>query len=188
MYSIIPSYFCSSFCLCGLCISLWVKLAHFFMVQLQLSPFPPTTLPCPTHPHLLHSVLPLHWCCPWVLYTCSLMTLPLHSPVIPLPPPCWLLSVCSLFHCLGYNFTCLCVWLIRFHLHVRLCGTCLSLLGLFHLTQSFLYKESCFLQKVAVFLLHSQFKCLSFLSLADCRGQTSSAILNHSGESGHSLM
>ena len=32
--------------------------------------------------------------CPWVLYTCYLMTLPLLLPIIPLSPPFWSLSVC----------------------------------------------------------------------------------------------
>ena len=59
--------------------------------------FPPTTLPCPTHPHLPPSIRP-----PLTLYVgpCSLTTLPLLSPFIPLCPPLWLLSACSLFQCL----------------------------------------------------------------------------------------
>ena len=51
------------------------------IVQLQLSPFPPITLPCPTQPHLAHSILPSVCLCLWVLYTCSFMTLPLLSPL-----------------------------------------------------------------------------------------------------------
>ena len=38
------------------------------------------------------------------------MTLPLLSPVILLPPPHWLLSVCSLFQCLSLHFACLFCW------------------------------------------------------------------------------
>ena len=67
-------------------------------------PPPPTLYPTPL------------WLCPWVLYTCSLTTLLLLSPVISLPPPLWLLSVCSLFQCLWSYFACLFVMLIRFHL------------------------------------------------------------------------
>ena len=54
--------------------------------------------------------------CPCVLYTCSLKDLPLFSPIIPLSPPLWLLSVCSLFQCLWLHFPCFFVLLIRFHL------------------------------------------------------------------------
>ena len=76
-----------------------------------LSPAPPT----PTS-HL-QSYPPL-WLCPWVLYTCSLMTLPFF-PIIHLLPPPQLLSICSLFQCLWLYFSCLLVLLIRFHLLVR---------------------------------------------------------------------
>ena len=64
---------------------------------------PPTILPHPTHPHLKNSVLSPSpcWLCSWVLHTCSLMTLPLLSPVVPLPPPLWLLSVLY-FNVSGY--------------------------------------------------------------------------------------
>ena len=54
--------------------------------------------------------------CPWALYTWSLMTLSLLSPLITFPPPLWLLSVCSVFQCLWLYFACLSVLLIRFHL------------------------------------------------------------------------
>ena len=67
--------------------------------------------------------------CPWVLYTCSL-TLPLLSPLIPLPCPIWSLSVCSLFPYLWFYFACLFVLLIRFHLQVTSYGICLSPPGL----------------------------------------------------------
>ena len=40
------------------------------------------------------------------------------SPIIPLPTPLWLLSVCSLFQCLWLYFACLFVLLIRFQLHI----------------------------------------------------------------------
>ena len=53
----------------------------------------PTHLPPPI-------VNPTHlWLCPWVLCTCSMVSLPLLSPVTPLCPPLWFLSVCSLFQC-----------------------------------------------------------------------------------------
>ena len=51
------------------------------------------------------------WLCPCVPYTCSLMALPLFSPIIPLSPPLWLLSVSSLFQCLWLYFACLLCWL-----------------------------------------------------------------------------
>ena len=80
------------------------------------SHFPPITLPYPTHSHIPHAILPHLWLCPWVLYACSLMTLPLLCPVM---PPLWLLSVCSLFPCLSFYFACFFVLLIRFLLQVR---------------------------------------------------------------------
>ena len=42
-------------------------------------------------------------CClwPWVLCTCSLMTLPFLSSIIPLYPPLWSLSVCFYFYVSG---------------------------------------------------------------------------------------
>ena len=74
---------------------------HFYcclytVVSIFPSPLSPTP-PIPP-PALLPSPL---WLCPWVLYTCSLTTLSLLSPVISLPPP---LSVCSLFQCLWLYF------------------------------------------------------------------------------------
>ena len=89
-------------------------IVTFFVVvfaQVQLSPFSRHHF-LPSHPQsyppLALSMDP---------YTCSLTTLPLLSPVIPLCPPLWLLSVCSLFQCLWlYLFACLFVLLIRFHL------------------------------------------------------------------------
>ena len=69
--------------------------------------FPP---PYPPPPPTLNPN-PL-WLCPWVLYTCSLMTLPLLSPVITLPLPLWLLSVCSLFQCPWLYIT----WKVMFYI------------------------------------------------------------------------
>ena len=48
----------------------------------------------------------LLWLCPCVLYTCSLVDFPLFSPIIPLPPPLWLLSICSLFQWFWLYFAC----------------------------------------------------------------------------------
>ena len=83
----------------------------FIVVQVYLSPFschhfPP---PHPPPPPTLNSTS--LWLCPWVLYTCSLMTLPPLSPIIPFPSPLWLLSICSLFQCLWMYFACLFCWL-----------------------------------------------------------------------------
>ena len=97
---------------------------YFIVVQLQLSPFHPHysplpyLLPAPT----LNSLASPRCHCPWVLYTCSLVTLPLLCPVIPLSVPLWLLSICSLFPCLWLYFAHLFVLMIRFHLSVRLYG------------------------------------------------------------------
>ena len=51
------------------------------------------------------------WLSPCVLHTCSLMASPL-SPIIPLLPPLWLPSDCSLFQHLWLYFACLFVPLI----------------------------------------------------------------------------
>ena len=68
---------------------------HFSVTTFPTHPLPPPTLnPSPL------------WLCPWVLYTCSLMTLPLLSSSITLPTPLCLLSVCSLFQCLCLCFAC----------------------------------------------------------------------------------
>ena len=78
----------------------------FIAVQLQLSPFPSHYSPCPTHPHLPHSILPP---------PLSLFMGPLYVflddaspffPIILLLPPLWLLSVCSLFPCLWFYSFC----------------------------------------------------------------------------------
>ena len=79
----------------------FLNLFVFFIVVLvQLSPFSPHHAPHPPQTYPL-------WLCPYVLYTCSLMALPLISPIILLSPPLWLLSVCSLFQCLWFYFACL---------------------------------------------------------------------------------
>ena len=78
----------------------------FIVVQVPLSPFPPHHSPCPTL-----DPTPL-WLCPCVLYTCSLMTLPLFPPLSPSPHPLWSLSVCSLFKCLWFYFAHLLVFVV----------------------------------------------------------------------------
>ena len=110
-----------------------IYLLIYVIFQIQLSPFSvhhgPPTPPIPaSHPQ----TNPL-WLCPCVLYTCSLVDLPLFSHIIPPPCPLWLLSVCSLFQCLWLYFACLFILLIRFYLSMRSYGICLSLPGLFHL-------------------------------------------------------
>ena len=76
-------------------------LTYLFMyvVQVKLSPFSPHHTPRPPIPASHPRTYPL-WLCPCVFYTCSLMALPLFSPIIPCPTPLWLLSICSLFQCL----------------------------------------------------------------------------------------
>ena len=76
------------------------------VVSIFLPPFLP---PHPSSPPTFEPT-PL-WLCPWVLYTCSLMTLPLLSLVNPLAPPLWSLSV-SYFHVSGsILLACLFCWL-----------------------------------------------------------------------------
>ena len=60
----------------------------------------------------IQSPPPLSCClCPWVLYTCSL-TLSFLSPIGPLLPSLWSLSVCSFFHVsVSILLTCLFCWL-----------------------------------------------------------------------------
>ena len=87
-----------------------------YIVQEELSPFSCHNFPLPYPPHLPLSILFPFWLCPWDLNIHSSTTLPLLSSVIPLAPPLWLLSVCSLFQCLWLYYTCLFVLLIRFHL------------------------------------------------------------------------
>ena len=113
--------------------------AHIFYHYLNcsntvVSIFPPPLSPTPSTVTSHSPSFPL-WLCPWDLYTCSLMTLALLPSIMPLPPPLWSLSVCSLFPCLWLCFACWFVLLIRFHLQVRSYGICLSLPDLFHLAQ-----------------------------------------------------
>ena len=95
---------------------IFLFLFYFFIVvQSQLSPFSPI----PTHttyPHLPHSISPP---------PLSLSMGPLYmfldntssiSPIMPLLPPLWSLSVCSLFQGPWFYFACLFLLLIRFHL------------------------------------------------------------------------
>ena len=74
--------------------ALWHPIFFFIVVQGQLSPFShhhfPQLHPLPP-PTLNPSPL---WLCPWVLYTCSLMTLPLPSLLSPCLSP---LVTASLF-------------------------------------------------------------------------------------------
>ena len=93
--------------LCGL-FKMYYFIFYLFLLLFKYSclHFPPSLFPAPltptSHPQ---SYLPL--LCPWVLYTCSLTTLPLLCPIIPLLPPLWSLSVCSLFQCLWLYCACL---------------------------------------------------------------------------------
>ena len=93
--------------------SMLIMIDFFIVVQVQLSPFSPHNATPHTSPISTSypRTYPL-WLCPCVLYTCSFMVLLLFSPIVPLPPPLWLLSVCSLFQCLWLYFACLFVcWL-----------------------------------------------------------------------------
>ena len=75
----------------------------------------PPWCPTPPIPSSHPQTYPL-WLFPCVLYTCSLMDLPLFYPIVPLPHSFWLLSVCSLFQCFWLYFACLVLLLIRFYL------------------------------------------------------------------------
>ena len=84
----------------------------FVFVQVQLSPLSPHQYPRPQpSPPPTLDPTPL-WLCPCVLYTCSLMTLPLFPPLSPSPHPLWSLSVCSLFKCLWFYFAHLLVFVV----------------------------------------------------------------------------
>ena len=91
------------------------------------------TLPCPTHPHLPHSIFPPLSLSMEPLHMFLDLTLPLLSPIISLTPPFWSLLVYSLFPCLWFCFACLFLLLIRFQLQVRSYGIYLSPTGLFQL-------------------------------------------------------
>ena len=84
----------------------WIYLFNYFIVHpVQLSTFSPTTS--------CYAISASHtwtytlWLWPCVIYMCSLMVLPLFPPIISLPPPFWLLPLCSLFQCLWLHFACL---------------------------------------------------------------------------------
>ena len=110
-------------------------LFFIFLLFLKYSCFPSPPFPStPSIPTSHPQTYPL-WLCPWVLYTCSLMTLLRVSPITPLSPPLWLLLFCSLFQCLWFYFAGLFVLLIRLHLKVKSYGICLSPPGLFHLAE-----------------------------------------------------
>ena len=129
----IPRYFILLKNFWWTCLSFFVFFLNFFYCcSSTVVSIPLLHSPCPTHPLLPTLILPL-WLCPCVLYTCSLTTLSLFSPIIPLSPSLWLLTLCSLFPCPWFCFAHLFVLLIRFHLQVRSYGICLSLTGLFHL-------------------------------------------------------
>ena len=89
---------CCCFKLYFACIDLIIFF--FIVVQVQLSTFPhPPFSPAPVTP----SILPTLWLCLWVLYTCSLMTLPLLSPLIPpSPSPLVTAQFVLYFHVSGY--------------------------------------------------------------------------------------
>ena len=75
-----------------------------FLFKFSCLHFPTTTFLCPTQPHLSPSILSSFGFVHGSLYTCSFMTLPLLSIIIPLHPPFWSLSVRSMFPCLWFNF------------------------------------------------------------------------------------
>ena len=64
-------------------IYLFIYLFIYFVVQVQLSSFPPPGPPAPPIPSFHPWTHPC-WLCPWVLYMCSLTALPLLS-LSPLP-------------------------------------------------------------------------------------------------------
>ena len=64
-----------------------IFIFHFFIVQVQLSPLSCYHFPMPHPPPPPTLNLSPLWLCPWVLYTCSLMTHPLFSPIISPPSP-----------------------------------------------------------------------------------------------------
>ena len=102
-------------------VNFFKKIFSFFIiVQVQLSPFPPTTPLCPTHPHLPPSILS-----PLTLSMCPLyMFLDDPSPISLSP---LLSGYCQFI--LYFNVSvifCLFILLIRFHLQVNSYGFCLS--------------------------------------------------------------
>ena len=119
---IIPTFFLHLFLFFQL---LFKYSCLHFLPKLSATPHPP---PYTLNPFLL-------WFCSWVLYTSSLMTLPFFSPVISLPHPLWLLSVCSLFQYLWLYFFLLVCFVDYVTIIGRSYGICLSLPGLSHLVQ-----------------------------------------------------
>ena len=73
--------------------------------SIVVSIFPPPFPTSPSIPTFHLQSYPL-WLCPCDLYTCSLKTLLLFSPIIPLPTPLWLLSVCSVSTVIFWLFIC----------------------------------------------------------------------------------
>ena len=94
--------------------------------------FPPQLPPVPANPTSNPGSYPL-WLCPCVLYTGSLMTLLLFSPIIPSHLPSGYCESVLYFSVSGYMLLACLFCLIRFHLQVRSYGICPSLPGLFHL-------------------------------------------------------
>ena len=84
--------------------SLFLFIYFYCCSSTVISIFPSPLPTAHTSPHPTLDPSPL-WLCPCVLYTCSLMTLPLFPLVIPSRLGTnWLLSVCSLFQCLWLYF------------------------------------------------------------------------------------
>ena len=96
-----------------------IKILFYFfyccsstVVSIFLPPLPPP------HPLQLPTLNPSRlWLCPWVLYTCSLTTLPLLSLLTPFPLPSGYCQFVLYFNVSGYVLlACLFILLIRFHL------------------------------------------------------------------------
>ena len=83
---------------------------HFHPLHLPSLHRAPSTHPSP--PPTLEPTTPFGFDCVSFIHVGD----PSLSPVIPLPQPLWLLSVCSLFQCLWLYFACLFVLLVRFYL------------------------------------------------------------------------
>ena len=131
--SSVPSLF-STALPCG---AMWLSHPFFKKITLLLFNysclyFPTTPLPHPSHTQFPPLILP-HF----VFVHVSVLDVPENTSHFPhhdlLPPPLWLLSVCSLFQCLWLYLACLFVLLIRLHFKVRSYGICPSPPGLFHL-------------------------------------------------------
>ena len=105
---------------------------YFFIVQVHCLHFLSTTPHHPSNTHLPPLIIPslALSMCPSYMFPDGPSPI---FPLLPLPTPLWLLSVCSFLLCLWFYFSCLFVLFIRFHLQVRSYGICLSPSGLFHL-------------------------------------------------------